>query len=203
MHFLTVIEFIFLLRNAELLRYFLCSLLRIPLSFPMLILSSYPGILFRFPFFFILPRVISFTCKVKRRYISICIHIYIYTRTFAYTCAHVHASACMCVCVCIFHLTTLPECSFNDTSEKFNKRTKELFWDAGSWRNWKTNLGRIPLFASFSLIWLPPFSLRLQEISNSRYTSLSRRIDRSALKCAYQCETKINSNSSGCCVLQY
>jgi len=65
-------------------------------------------------------------------------------------------------------LTTLPECSFNDTSEKFNKRTKELFWDAGGWRNWKTNLGRIPLFASFSLIWFQP--LRLQKISISTAT---------------------------------
>lgn len=71
----------------------------------------------------------------------------------------------ICPCPCIFHLTTLPECSFNDTSEKFNKRTKELFWDAGGRRNWKTNLGRIPLFASFSLIWFQP--LRLQEISIS------------------------------------
>lgn len=70
-----------------------------------------------------------------------------------------------CPCPCIFHLTTLPECSFNDTSEKFNKRTKELFWDAGGWRNWKTNLGRILLFASFSLIWFQP--LRLQKILSS------------------------------------
>lgn len=76
-----------------------------------------------------------------------------------------------CLCPCIFHLTTLPECSFNDTSEKFNKRTKELFWDAGGWRNWKTNLGRIPLFASFSLIWFQP--LRLREISISTTTTVS------------------------------
>jgi len=71
-------------------------------------------------------------------------------------CPRVRAShVCLGVSVrvyCIFHLTTLPDYSSNDTSEKSNKRTKGLFWDAGARRNWKTNLGRIPLFASFTLI---------------------------------------------------
>lgn len=116
-----------------------------------------------YSYILLFPILISLRSSVLFR--SLFTPIYVLTPLFRIECRTSAVDVYTCPCPCIFHLTTLPECSFNDTSEKFNKRTKELFWDAGGRRNWKTNLGRIPLFASFSLIWFQP--LRLQEISIS------------------------------------
>lgn len=111
------------------------------LLFIFIFLSVLPFLIFRYDiliFYFTFPLLLLI--RLVRMSISVDI----------YSCVNIHI-----LCMCIFHLT-LPECSFNDTSEKFNKRTKGLFWDAGGWWNWKTNLERIPLFGSFSLIWVQP-----------------------------------------------
>lgn len=101
----------------------------------------------------------------------------------------IRARTCARLCIRILHSTTLPECSFNDTSEKFNKRAEESFRGAGGRRNWKTNLGRIPLSAASSLSLIS--SRPRREVSEKFRDTPSRLEGGSAETCALRLHVAI------------